>query len=167
VGLGGNLAGVPVRIWHGDSDNAVPVAQAYAMERELREHGMPPEMHIIPGQGHGYPAEAQRENLEWLLQHERRRPESFSFVADTPEHRGRNGVELARDSGVGPAPRFTCRIEGQTVEIDAEGTDELTVVLGEGGLGLEGDVTVSLNGRRVYEGPVKTLSLDIGEEGQP
>ena len=35
--LGRNLAQVPVRIWHGEADGAVPVSEARRMQAELRD----------------------------------------------------------------------------------------------------------------------------------
>ncbi|WP_040447224.1 alpha/beta hydrolase family protein [Ktedonobacter racemifer] len=43
----------PSLILHGDADPAVPVAQAYAFYRALRERGVPVECVIYPREGHG------------------------------------------------------------------------------------------------------------------
>lgn len=45
------------------------------------------------------------------------------------------------------------------MRIDSEGTPGLEVALGEGGLGLSGEVTVVWNGETVYEGPAETIEL--------
>lgn len=44
----------PTFIIHGDKDNAVPYAQAVALERQLRETGNVVELVAMPGVGHGY-----------------------------------------------------------------------------------------------------------------
>ena len=62
-----------------------------------------------------------------------------------------------------PEPRasFECWLEGQTVRIEAVGATKLDVDLGPNGLRMTGDVTVTLNGREQFKGPVpeKPLSL--------
>ena len=161
VGLGQNLTGLPVRIWHGDSDNAVPVDQAYAMQREMQNHDLEPDMQIIPGQGHGYPSAAQRRNFEWLLSHVRQRPDSFSFMADTEKHTGRNGISMRRNVTVSATPSFSCRIDANQVHIETQGTPAVELELGEEGLGLEGEVVVHLNGTEAYRGPAKPIELEV------
>jgi predicted esterase len=164
LGLGINAAHLPVRIWHGEADGAVSVEQAHRMQEELREYGNEPEMVIVPGQGHSCPPEEQRANTAWLLQHERARPDEFSYVSDSRRHAGVWGVRMARDARISYQPSFQCRIEGQTVHVDSEGTDELTIDLGEGGLGLSGDVVVNWQGEQAYEGPVDRIELAAGAD---
>lgn len=168
IGLGGNLAhdpsGLPVRIWHGESDNAAPASHAYAMQEELRDHGMEPDMVIIPGHGHSYTFEAQRANYLWLLQHTRQRPESFSFVADTRRHTDRNGIAMEWEPAMSCRPRFTCRIMGRQVHLETEGTPRLWVDLGEKGLGMSGQVEVYLNGEEAYTGAAEEIELHVEPE---
>jgi hypothetical protein len=61
-------------------------------------------------------------------------------------------------------PSFECRTEGQTVYISSENTPGLSVELGQGGLGLVGQVTVYWNGRQAYAGPAQRITL--GEEAR-
>lgn len=49
----------PTLILHGASDPIVPVAQAHAIERLLKQQGTPYEIRIYPGQGHGLTGTAQ------------------------------------------------------------------------------------------------------------
>ncbi|MDR7040392.1 carboxymethylenebutenolidase [Methylobacterium sp. BE186] len=49
----------PTLILHGASDPIVPVAQANAIERLLKQQGTPYEICIYPGQGHGFTGTAQ------------------------------------------------------------------------------------------------------------
>ncbi|AWN39819.1 dienelactone hydrolase family protein [Methylobacterium durans] len=49
----------PTLILHGASDPIVPVAQAYAIERLLKQQDTPYEIQIYPGQGHGFTGTAQ------------------------------------------------------------------------------------------------------------
>jgi carboxymethylenebutenolidase len=44
----------PVLILHGDADRDVPVAEAYKLEEVLQQAGVPHEVHIYPGAGHGF-----------------------------------------------------------------------------------------------------------------
>jgi lysophospholipase L1-like esterase/predicted esterase len=46
------LAGLPLSIWHGDADSAVPVARSRAMVSALRALGEAPEYNELPGVGH-------------------------------------------------------------------------------------------------------------------
>ncbi len=58
----------PTLILHGENDPAVPVAQAYAFYRALRERGVPVELVVYPGEGHGLSERAhQRDYLERLV----------------------------------------------------------------------------------------------------
>ncbi len=58
----------PTLILHGEDDPAVPVAQAYAFYRALRERNVPVELVVYPGEGHGLSERAhQRDSLERLL----------------------------------------------------------------------------------------------------
>ncbi|HPG39599.1 MAG TPA: prolyl oligopeptidase family serine peptidase [bacterium] len=167
-GMGGNLYDVPIRIWHGDSDNAVPVTEAYRMAEELKKYGVNPNMVIVPGGGHEYPEPARRTNLQWLLQFTRTRPDSFSFVVDNNDlPAGRNGVYIERDLTISALPRFTCKIEGNIIRIHSFGTKRVVVIGSEYddglmGIGLQGTMTVFLNDTEVYNGPVKTVSFDTG-----
>ncbi|HEY7417393.1 MAG TPA: S9 family peptidase, partial [Ktedonobacteraceae bacterium] len=43
----------PTLILHGENDPAVPVAQAYAFHRALRERNVPTELVVYPREGHG------------------------------------------------------------------------------------------------------------------
>lgn len=43
----------PTLILHGENDSAVPVAQAYAFHRALREHNISTELVVYPREGHG------------------------------------------------------------------------------------------------------------------
>jgi hypothetical protein len=162
IGLGRNAASLPVRIWHGDADGSVPIQGAYDMQAELRRYGNEPEMVVVPGQGHDYPWAAQVTNTLWLLKHERKRPDDFSFMADTDKWRGVWGIWMARDLKVSSFPKFDCSVRGNVVRINSEGTTGLTVQPGPGGLGLAGPVTVWWNGVKAYEGPLQEIKLGEG-----
>ncbi len=55
----------PTLLVHGEQDPCVPVNQAYAFHRALRERGVPAELVVYPREGHGL---AEREHLRDLCQ---------------------------------------------------------------------------------------------------
>jgi len=63
----------PTLILHGDADPTVPVEEAYNLQRLLEEKGIPYEMKIYPGAGHGFENEvwldAGVRSLEFLRKH--------------------------------------------------------------------------------------------------
>lgn len=50
----------PTLILHGEADPTVPVAEAYNLQRLLEEKGIPYEIKIYPGAGHGFENETWR-----------------------------------------------------------------------------------------------------------
>ncbi|HEY6408563.1 MAG TPA: prolyl oligopeptidase family serine peptidase, partial [Ktedonobacteraceae bacterium] len=61
----------PTLILHGEADPAVPVAQAYAFYRALRERNVPVELVVYPREGHGvseraHVLDADERLLRWL-----------------------------------------------------------------------------------------------------
>ncbi len=44
----------PVILFHGDADEAVPIAQSNAIAASLKARGVPHEYHVYPGEGHGW-----------------------------------------------------------------------------------------------------------------
>lgn len=58
----------PTLILHGENDNDVPVNQAYAFYRALRERGVPTELVIYPREGHSFHERNHRTDcMEWIL----------------------------------------------------------------------------------------------------
>jgi dienelactone hydrolase len=51
----------PVLILHGEADPTVPVAEAYHLQTVLEKKGIPYEMKIYPGAGHGFSGEIWRD----------------------------------------------------------------------------------------------------------
>ena len=51
----------PTLILHGEADPTVPVAEAYNLQRLLEEKGIPYEIKIYPGAGHGFENETWRD----------------------------------------------------------------------------------------------------------
>jgi len=44
----------PIAIFQGEDDRVVPKEQAEAVVKVLRQHGVPHEYHLYPGEGHGW-----------------------------------------------------------------------------------------------------------------
>ena len=91
---------------------------------------------------------------------------------DTVERRGRNGVTMAWEPTMSAAPHFVCDIKNNEVHLTVAGTPEVTLDLGHGrrdldgqtwlpGLGLSGTVTVILDGKQVFQGPVPAQPLKL------
>ena len=51
----------PVLILHGDADTAVPVEEAYHLQKVLEKKRMPYEIQIYPGAGHGFTGDVWRD----------------------------------------------------------------------------------------------------------
>ncbi|HZQ71187.1 MAG TPA: dienelactone hydrolase family protein [Terriglobales bacterium] len=51
----------PVLILHGDADPTVPVEEAYHLQQVLEKKGIPYEIQIYPGAGHGFNGEVWRD----------------------------------------------------------------------------------------------------------
>jgi carboxymethylenebutenolidase len=51
----------PTLILHGEADPTVPVQEAHRLQRMLENRGIPHEMHIYPGVGHGFEGETCRD----------------------------------------------------------------------------------------------------------
>ncbi len=51
----------PVLILHGEADSTIPVSEAYNLQRLLEEKGIPYEIKIYPGAGHGFANDVWRD----------------------------------------------------------------------------------------------------------
>ena len=157
--LARNVSYLPIRIWHGEADGAIPVEEAYIMESELLKYGKDVDLVIVPGQGHGVPIEHEYENRQWLLQYSRKRPDTFSYICNSDLHRGLWGIEMQRDLSFSFTPRFNCTIHNNEVYITSQGTPGIDINLGKDGLELNGNVVVFWNEEKVYCGQVKKITL--------
>ena len=68
----------PVLILHGDADATVPVQEAYDLQVLLEKKGIPYEMKIYPGAGHGF------DNMVWRDAGTRALQFLRKFLADVP-----------------------------------------------------------------------------------
>ena len=161
IGLARNLSYVPVWHWAGTEDFfAAPNFDAFNVE--LKSQGVPLTFSSTPNLGHVYLMDKQKEGVEWLTKHVRKRPSRFTFIADTPEHRGVWGVTVDKAMPGAGLASFECVVVGSTVRIRSHGTKGLDVRLGSQGLQMTGAVSVSWNGKPVYRGPPIDLHLPRG-----
>jgi predicted esterase len=169
LGLVPNVRDLPFYLWVGEKD-PIPNRRPYFEQfgRMLSTVGNTPTMVIGEGAPHMYRPQDAAALQDWLLRHVRRRPTHFTYVVDTPYHRGVWGISVPRAyPGVYllPEPRASleCWIEGPSVRIETSGSSKLDVDLGPNGLGMTGDVTLTVNGTQRFTGPVpaKPLALEL------
>jgi len=158
---------LPFYLWVGSNDpitNRRPYFEQFG--RMLTAVGNTPTMVIGEGAPHMYRPQDAQAVQEWLLQHVRQRPTHFAFIADTPYHRGVWGISVPRAyPGVYLLPEtrvsIECWIEGQAVRIEAIGATKLDVDLGPNGLRMTGEVSVIVNGKEQFTGPVPEKPLSF------
>lgn len=165
--LAGNAQHVPFYLWKGVQD-PIPNRQA-ALEYfrdSLTQVGDPPKVVIAEGVGHNPRSEDGTALQMWLFEHVRHRPDHFTFLIDTAEHRGIWGISVPQKypdaySSAEPQVSFECWIEGAIVRIQTSNTNRLDLNLGPQGLNLSGNVKVILNGNEVFHGSIPNKSLSF------
>lgn len=167
LGLVANASNVPFYLWVGDEDKERK-SSFDTFRTSLTAVGNHPKVVVAAGVGHNYRAEDAAALEAWLLQHTRRMPKHFSFVVDTPQHRGIWGISIPRiypDAYPQSEPRvkFECWIEGSTIRIRSWDAKQIEVNLGPTGLNLSGNVKLIVNGKARFSGvaPAKPLSLNL------
>jgi dienelactone hydrolase len=167
LGLVANAGHVPFYLWVGDEDKERK-SSFDNFRSSLNAVGNPPTTVVAAGVGHNYRAEDAVALEAWLLQHTRQMPKHFSFIADTPQHRGIWGISIPRiypDAYPQAEPRakFECWIEGSTIRIRTWDVKQIELNFGPTGLNLTGDVQLIVNGKSKFSGaaPVKPLSLNL------
>lgn len=149
---------LPYKLMTGEEDRLFPFY--HQILDGMAQHGIEPEARSIPGLGHRYLAELQREKMDWLKTHVRYRPSSFRFVTDDNLTNTCWGVSLILPPDASEPASVDVRIEGQIVHVNTEGTERILIDPSEpDGLGLRGDITVNWNGTTAYEGPAQHLDL--------
>jgi pimeloyl-ACP methyl ester carboxylesterase len=169
LGLLPNARYVPFYLWLGDQDPIPNRRTSFDYFRNaLTAVGDPPKLVVAQGVGHMYRPQDASALQGWLLDHVRHRPSHFSFVVDTPQHRGIWGISIPQKyslaySNVEPKVSFECWIEGSTVRIQTSDATRLDVDLGPSGLSIPGTITLTVNGITKFTGtaPEKPLSLDL------
>ena len=167
LGLVANVSDLPFYLWVGDEDRErKPSFDSFRMA--LTAVGNHPTVVVASGVGHNYRTEDSVGLEAWLLQQSRHMPKHFSFVVDTPQHRGIWGISIPRiypDAYPPAEPRvkFECWIEGSTIRIRTWDAKQIEVNFGPSGLNLAGSVKLIVNGRTRLSGiaPAKPLSLSL------
>jgi len=95
LGLLANAGHVPFYLWVGDEDKERK-SSFDNFRTALTAVGNPPTVVVAAGVGHNYRAEDAAALESWLLQHTRQMPKHFSFIVDTPQHRGIWGISIPR-----------------------------------------------------------------------
>lgn len=166
-GLVANASYVPFYLWRGSIDPTPNRQWALEYFRDsLTAVGDPPKVVIASGVPHMYRPQDIDAMERWLFQYRRQRPDKFSFVIDTPEHRGVWGISVPVKYeqayfDVEPKASFKCEIKGSTVRIETTNTNRIDVDLGAHGLSMSGRVTLFVNGRQMFEGSVPDKSVNL------
>jgi pimeloyl-ACP methyl ester carboxylesterase len=167
LGLVANASNVPFYLWVGDEDK-LRKSLIETFRTSLTAVGNPPKVVVAAGVGHNYRPEDAAALEAWLVQKTRQMPKHFSFIVDTPQHRGIWGISIPRiypDAYPQAEPRvkFECWIEGSTIRIRTWDAKQIEVNLGPTGLNLSGNVELIVNGKTRFSAPApaKPLSLNV------
>ena len=167
LGLVANASKVPFYPWVGDEDKERK-SSFDNFRNALTAVGNPPTVVVAAGVGHNYRAEDSAALVAWLLKHVRKMPKHFSFIVDTPQHRGIWGVSIPRifpDAYPQAEPRakFECWMDGSFIRIRTWDAKQIEVNLGPGGMSVAGNIKLVINGRTRFSGtaPAKSLSFSL------
>jgi pimeloyl-ACP methyl ester carboxylesterase len=132
--LAGNAVNLPVRIYAGEQDPLVPVAETRAWQRRLVDAGVPAEYLEFPGVRHNAWVLAYREGavFDWFAQFRRKRaPERVRLTAGTY---GNGSAYWVRIDGMTPGTPATidaARTGTAAVKVETKNVDGFTLTLPE------------------------------------
>jgi len=162
-----NAQNVSFYLWKGAQD-PIPNRQANLeyFRDSLSQVGDPPKVVIADGVGHNPRPEDGLAMQTFLFEHVRQRPSHFSFVIDTPQHRGIWGISIPQkypDAYLHGEPEvsFECWIKGSTAQITTMNSRSLDVDFGPSGLNLSGTVKLIVNGKQLFEGPIPSKPMSF------
>ncbi|MEI6521212.1 MAG: hypothetical protein WCO98_14435 [bacterium] len=167
-----NVNYLPIYIWGGEADSIAyrgsktPKEQIAAFAKTIEDAGGKVNASSTPDLGHNYIYSKQEESIKWMQQFTRKRPDKFSFVADTDIHRGVWGITMTRNQEMNGLPKFTCTIDGNTINITTTGTPHIDVQLDNTGLQMTGDVKLNINGVEKFNGPAASTVLKFDIAGK-
>jgi pimeloyl-ACP methyl ester carboxylesterase len=163
-----NAQHVPFYLWKGAQD-PIPNRQANLeyFRDSLAQVGDPPKVVIADGVGHNPRPEDSFAMQTWLFQYVRQRPSHFSFLIDTPQHRGAWGISIPQkfpDAYLHGEPEvsFECWTKDSTVQITTTNSRRVDVDFGPNGLNLSGTAKLIVNGKQLFEGPVPAKPMSFG-----
>lgn len=162
-----NAQHVPFYLWKGAQD-PIPNRQANLeyFRDSLTQVGDSPKVVIAEGVAHNPRPDDRAAMQTWLFEHVRQRPGHFSFVIDTPQHRGIWGISIPQKYpdaylNVEPQVSFECWIKDSTVQITTANSSRLDVDFGPGGLDLSGTVKLIVNGSQMFDGPIPSKPVSF------
>jgi predicted esterase len=156
-----NFAHLPVAVLHGEGDTVCPVAQPRQTVKELERLQFPVRYQEVAGAGHDVKVWGQlHTSLQWLAEKPRHR-----WPRDVQKHLQTLGdpfcywlrIDALARSGSGaagkpPTARVRGTIEGQAITLLTEGVKELTVCGHPELWDLDQPVTITWNGKPVFQG---------------
>lgn len=160
LNLVANAQHVPFYLWKGAQDPILNRQTNLQYFRDsLAQVGDPPKVVVAEGVAHNPRPEDRASMQTWLFAHVRQRPSHFSFVIDTPQHRGIWGISIPPKYpdaylNVEPQVSFDCWVRDSTVQITTANSSRLDVDFGPGGLNLSGKVKLIVNGKQMLDGPI-------------
>lgn len=156
-----NIRHLPIRIWCGEEDRLFD--QLPIMKSELEAAGVKAEFHTSPGVAHSYLMQEQETGVNWLQQHVRQRPNSFTFVTDQDSTNSAWGISVDRNEALSGLPEIECQFEGDTVAITSKGAASIRINPWGEGMTFTDTMRVVWNGAEVYSGTPKHLLLADGK----
>jgi predicted esterase len=162
--LHANLLAVPVYVLHGAKDKTCAVGQPRATCGELARIGVNVRYHELPGAGHdGTVWGTLSTALQWLKEMPRERyPKRVSKSLQTVQDGWCYWIRIdsLEDEGTGkagekPKGGIDGELDGQTVRLHSEGVSRITLCLASEMVDLDAPLTVTWNGKTVFEGKVE------------
>lgn len=145
-----HLGHLPKWVWCGEEDGLYPAFET--MKTWFTDLPVKAEFHSSPGIGHSYNADWQKTGVEWLRQHTRTRPASFTYYCMDNRHISCWGISVEKDSGEPEIPWFSYSIENDKLIINTSSVKSLRIDTGKAGLNLSGTIRIEWNGRLIFEG---------------
>jgi len=165
-----NLLAVPVYVLHGAKDKVCPVLQPRATCAELTRIGVNVRYEELPNGGHdGSVWGTLPTALTWLRGFERERyPKRVSKSLQTAKDGWCYWIRIDRLDAEGtgkadqpPKGRIDGEIQGQSIRLSSEGVVGVTLCLASEMVDLDQPVTVTWNGKTVFEGKVERSLLTM------
>lgn len=154
-----NLRQLPLAIWCGEEDSSM-YAEAQTAAKEFKQAGFRVSTRFVPKLPHTYPYDEYNRMVAELSPFRRDRfPTNFTFRTDVNDIPGRNGIDMRTQLPAnGGTAGFSCLIEGNTITINSDGCDGLSINCDRLGLN-RAEVVIRWNGREAYRGKPDRIFL--------